>query len=291
MERRTIQQKPDKIKTFIHTSKFDKYINNNKKNINIEYGDVFDEENIEEQDNFDNYIISTSLRKFSSNADFCLFNWNGIEFLDKWELQRAVDIKHAEDIANSLNKRYKKYKEFIFYDPIHICKKKDDNKYYVLDGQHRLEAYYALYLRNKYPIQQIPAVIWNVDNDEEFIELFNRINTRLSIDKIQLMQVKILEIIQGLEKKYGQNIWSSGERPRPKINKEIFCAKLKENKNTNKLSSIEIIDKLIKINNNIRSKPRILRTRNPTSSNIHSLAEEMDLFLGLDKEMNWMNEL
>jgi hypothetical protein len=196
-----------------------------------------------------------------------------------------------------LRKRYKKHKEFIFYDPIHICKKNDDNKYYVLDGQHRIEAYNYLYLRNKYPIQQIPAIIWSVNNDEELIKLFNRINTRLSIDKIQLMQVKILEIIQGLENKYGKNIWSSGERPRPKINKEIFCAKLKENNNANKLSSGEILDKLIKINNNIRSKPRILRviiknqSQTQPSSNIHNLAESMDLFLGLDKEMNWLNEL
>ena len=70
MERRTIQEKPNKNKPLIITSKFDKNIINHKKIVEIDHTDdlvhelEFEQE--QDQDNFTNYIITSSIRKFSS---------------------------------------------------------------------------------------------------------------------------------------------------------------------------------------------------------------------------------
>ena len=239
------------------------------------------------QDSFKNYINVDSIRQFTKNGEFCTFNWNGIELLDKWELQRKVDMNHATVLAIAMLRDYKKYKEFVFYDPIHIGKKKDDDKYYVLDGQHRLEAYSHFYKKNKYPIQQIPIIVWYVDTEDEFIELFQKINNRLSLDKLKLMQMKLLEIFEGLEHKYGKTMWGAN---RPKINKDIFANKLKSTDSVHKLTTEQILFKLIEINEKIRVKPRSSRVKPNVNTSIHNSAESMDFFLGLDKTMAWLSE-
>ena len=239
-------------------------------------------------DNFKNYIIPKSIQPYTKNADFCRFNWNGIEFLDRWELQRKVDKNHATELAKSLKADHKKYGEFIFYDPVHIGKKANDNKYYVLDGQHRLEAYQYFYERNVYPIQQIPAILWYASDEENFIELFHKINSRLSIDKLKLIQIKLLEIFEGMEKKYGKNIWGIN---RPKINKDMFCQKLRNSESVNNLSTEEILTNLFKINEDLRKLPRALRIKPNCGTSVHNSAETMDFFLGLDKAMGWVAKI
>lgn len=283
------------IEPIITISKFNKNIDEFENNFTETNANDNLYEDLEEefetefgQDDFKNYINKDSVCQFTKNAEFCTFNWNGIEFLDKWELQRKVDKNHATDLAKAMLNDFKKNKEFVFYDPIHIGKKKFDYKYYVLDGQHRLEAYLYFYERNKYPIQQIPIIIWYMDNDEDFIELFQKINNRLSLDKLKLIQIKLLEIFEGLEKKYGENIYGKN---RPKINKDLFANKLKNNDNVHKLSTNEILTKLFEINQNIRGKPRSSRVRPNVSTSIHNSAESMDFFLGLDKTMCWLSEI
>jgi hypothetical protein len=239
-------------------------------------------------DNFQNYIIPESIQPYTKNAEFCRFNWNGIEFLDRWELQRKVDKTHATELAKSLKADHKKYGEFIFYDPVHIGKKKNDNNYYVLDGQHRLEAYQYFYERNVYPIQQIPAILWHAENDEHFLELFHKINSRLNIDKLKLMQYKLFEIFEGMEKKYGKNIWGIN---RPKINKDALAQNLRDSDSVNKLTTEEILTKIIKINDNLRKMPRASRVKPNCVASVHNSAETMDFFLGLDKTMSWIKEI
>jgi len=272
-----------------------KIIKNEEKEDNENNENNEDNHSIEEDfktkfgnDNFINYIVANSEKPFTKNATYCRFNWNGIELLKKWELNRKVNIVHATQLARFMSQDYKKYGEFIFYDPIHIGKKKFDVDYYVLDGQHRLEAYLYFCEKNKYAIQQIPVIIWYAENEEHFIELFNKINSRLSIDKLKLMQLKLLEIIEGLENKYGKNIWGIN---RTKINKELFCNKIKNNDNAHKLTSEQILNKLFDINNNIRGKPRNSRVKPNINTNIHKSAEEIDLFLGLDRTMSWIDEI
>lgn len=261
-----------------------------KENIDIDVESVSDSnsECVEEKPSFGQYI--TTKKPYSYNAYFISFAWNGIDLIDRWELQRKIDYTHASELANSMKRDYKLYKSFVSYDPIHIGYRTDltENKYYILDGQHRLEAYKYFYSTNKYPIQQIPAILWMASSEHQFVELFNKINSRLSIDKLKLVQVKLLEIFSALEKKYTGGIFGTN---RPKINKEIFADKLKNTEFIHKLTSEEIINNLITINNNIRKLPRGSRIKPNCSSDTHARAEYLDWFLGLDKNMNWMEEI
>lgn len=252
-----------------------------------------DEESIEldpKPENFPDFIDENSIRPYTKNAEYLLFNWNGIKYLDRWELQRKIDLSHATELAKSMRSDWKKHKQFIFYDPIHIGIKKNDNqnKYYILDGQHRLEAYLYFYEKNTYPIQQIPAILWTAYNDDHFIELFNKINTRISIDKLKLVQYKILEILELIEKKYGTKIWGS---KRPYINKDNFVSNLRNHDQIHKLSSEQIYKQLIEINKNLRLLPRYKRTKKSINSTVHINAESIDFFLGLDKDMEWIKEI
>jgi hypothetical protein len=248
------------------------------------------EEQINGDEKFEDYIDKNSIRPFTKNALFILFNWNGIKFLDKWELQRKININHATELAKSMRLDWKKYKQFVFYDPIHIGTKTNDveKKYYVLDGQHRLEAYLYFYSKNTYPIQQIPAILWTADNDDHFIELFNRINTRISIDKLKLVQYKIIEIMELCEKKYGNKMWGN---KRPFLNKDNFVNNLRNTDKIHELTSEQIYKKIVEINKNIRSLPRSKRSSKQINSSIHTSAETNDFFLGLDRDMEWIKDI
>jgi hypothetical protein len=103
-----------------------------------------------------------------------------------------------------------------------------------------------------------------------------------------LIQIKLLEIFEGMEKKYGKNIWGIN---RPKINKDMFSQKLRDSESVHKSSTEEILNKLFKINENLRKMPRASRVKPNCVTSIHNSAETMDFFLGLDKVMCWIVEI
>ena len=92
---------------------------------------------------------------------------------------------------------FEKSKEFMFYDPVHLAKV--NNIFYVIDGQHRLAAYDHLFKKNKYPVQQIPCLLWDLKDKDEMDDLFDKINQRTYFDKTKLFNHKIKEIIGWME--------------------------------------------------------------------------------------------
>jgi hypothetical protein len=240
-------------------------------------------EQLESNDRLENYITN-KIKYNTDNSEFGFIKWNGLQFIKTWELQRIINDEHVQNIVKKMEKDYIKNNNFTFYDPIHLIV--DDTKEYnILDGQHRLESYKILYEKNIYPIQSIPAIIWNVSTDKQKIKLFDRINQRTLIDKKKLFRYKINDIIEGLTNKYGNILGTN----RPKMKRDIFIQKMEENDNVHKLESMVIINKLIEINNKIRQLPRNMRGR--CSHDIHNKAEILDFFLGYDKEMLWINDI
>jgi len=213
-----------------------------KKEIKNEYDcDAMEEGDSDIEDinleDFTNYIDYSQKIFMNSNSMFTKFSWNGAEFIDRWELQRTIDYDKASGIANEMIRYYKKNKEFLFTDPIHIGQIKNEelennNKYYIIDGQHRLEAIIAIYKCNKYPIQKVPCIIWSVKNDDEIDELFDKINNRIYMDSTKLMKNKLILTCNMMEEKWNKDIW--GER-RPKISKELFIDKIRNNDDCYKL--------------------------------------------------------
>jgi hypothetical protein len=250
-----------------------------------------EEINIDIED-FTYYIDYSQKISMNSNSIFTKFSWNGAELIDRWELQRTIDYDKASGIANEMIRYYKKNKEFLFTDPIHIGQIRNEelennNKYYIIDGQHRLEAIIAIYKCNKYPIQKVPCIIWVVRNDNDIDELFDKINNRIFMDSTKLMKNKLILTCNLMEEKWNKDIW--GER-RPRISKELFIDKIRNNDDCYKLSAEEIIAKIVKINNNLRILPRQERGGNLTIK-IHEKAEDIDFFLGIDKKLDWIDKI
>jgi hypothetical protein len=266
-----------------------------KKEIKKEYdSDTMDESEVDENEleNFTNYIDFSQKIFMNKNSIFTKFSWNGSEFIDRWELQRTINYDKASCIANEMIRYYKKNKEFLFTDPIHIAQirnenSENNNKYYIIDGQHRLEAIIAIYKCNKYPIQKVPCIIWIVLDDNEIDELFDKINNRIFMDSTKLMKNKLIILCNLMEEKWNKDIW--GER-RPKINKELFIDKIRINDDCYKLSVEDIIEKISKINNELRILPRQERGGNLTIK-LHEKAEDIDFFLGIDKKLQWIDKI
>ena len=229
-----------------------------------------------------NYIIKKI--KYNNNAELGFIKWNGLHFINIWELQRSINNHHVKNIIQNMETNYKEKQKFNFYDPIHIAL--ENNDYLVIDGQHRLEAYKILFNKNIYPIQNVPCIIWHIKTDKERLELFDTINQRTIFDKKKLFRYKIIDIMEDMNK-YG-NIWGCH---RPKLDKELFIKKMELNNNVHKMESSEIIKKIIEINNNIRQLPRNKRCNTKCSTQVHIKAETIDFFLGYDKNMDWINTI
>lgn len=264
----------------------------NQKQYEEQYEEQYenDKNNVENIKDFANYIIKDSIVMYDNNASiFCKFLWSGITFLDHWELQRKLDKHYAKKLMKIMINDYNTYGNFMFYDPIHLALK-SDNKYYVIDGQHRLVAWNTLCIKNKYPIQQIPCVIWTVKFEDDFLTLFDRINSRTPIDRTKLFNYKILEIIQEMTNQMGKSemIWGS---KRPKIDKDLFVQEMRSNESIHKMETGKIMEKIKEINNKIRGLPRTKRANVYIGTSVHTHAETMDFFLGYDKELKWIYDI
>lgn len=235
------------------------------------------------------FIVKDKIIDFNSKSIFCYYLWSGIEELDRWELNRKIDSTHVKKIYKEMINDYTKKGEFIFYEPVHLAIK-SNNIFYVIDGQHRLVACNKIYKKNKYPIQQIPCIIWFPENEEEFIEIFDKINSRTLLDKTKLFNYKINDIINWIDKKYGKTecIWG---KLRPKINKDLFVEKMRQNDLIHKLETEEIIKKISNYNIKLRGLPRNKRFGKTLNDSVHAHAETIDFFLGYDKELEWIDNL
>ena len=235
------------------------------------------------------FIIKDKITDFNSKSIFCYYLWSGIAELDKWELNRKIDSNHCKKIYKEMIKDFDKKGEFIFYEPIHLAIK-SDNIFYVIDGQHRLVACNKIYKKNKYPIQQIPCIIWFPNDEEEFIEIFDKINSRTLLDKTKLFNYKINDIITWMDKNYGKSecIWG---KLRPKINKDLFVEKMRQNDIIHKLETEEIIKKINNYNIKLRGMPRNKRYVKTLNDSVHNHVETIDFYLGYDKELEWVTNL
>ncbi len=239
-------------------------------------------------DEFKDYIIKDSMRPYNHNSYYCQFLWSGIENLEHWELQRKINKQHAKAILNQMRKDYEKTNKFTFYDVVHLGIK-PDGKYYVIDGQHRLIAYYNLYLKNLYPIQKVPTVIWKTESEDEFLDIYERINKRVPFD-VTPFSKKILDIIFQMDNIFGKNTTIWGKK-RPKIDKALFVSEMETNDEVHKMDADTIVKKIKDINIKIRGLPRIKRSEGKITNQVHLSAEEMDFFLGYDKNLKWIHDI
>ena len=104
---------------------------------------------------FKEISISNFLKKINNKNNLLFKNMCG-------EIQRKIDIDHLNELIQYQKKYHEKYNEFIFPNPIILCKIND--KFAIIDGQHRIQCIKTLF--NEYNIDfNILLSIINIDDN------------------------------------------------------------------------------------------------------------------------------
>jgi hypothetical protein len=122
------------------------------------------------------------------------------------EIQRIVDNTHIDRMIRDQVSEYKKYNNFSMIQSFTVAYNLQENKGYILDGQHRLEAYSRLRDQG-YNIDNIliPIVKYNVNSEEEVNDYFYKINKHSPIRPIFNIASGEKDIIQKLVNYYTEN--------------------------------------------------------------------------------------
>ena len=128
------------------------------------------------------------------------------DIIDKYqipELQRLVDNEHINNMVEDQKNEYNKYKTFSMLQSFTIAYIVNEKKGYILDGQHRVEAYSRL-KKEGYDVDNIlvPIVKYNVDSIEEVNEYFKKINKHSPIKPILNLVAIEKMILQSLVDRY-----------------------------------------------------------------------------------------
>ena len=120
--------------------------------------------------NHKNYFNILNANKF---LDF-IKNKDNLIFRDICgDIQRNIDINHLNELIDYQKNYYSKFNTFSFPNQIILCKL--NNKYAILDGQHRMQCIDTIY--NEYKIDfNIALSIIEIDNISEYNDLFISIN-------------------------------------------------------------------------------------------------------------------
>ena len=77
-------------------------------------------------DVIEKYIVRDKIIEFGSNGIFCNYLWSGVSELDKWELNRKIDVDLVKKLVDEMEKDYKSCGKFKFYEPVHLGLKKNN---------------------------------------------------------------------------------------------------------------------------------------------------------------------
>lgn len=138
---------------------------------------------------------------------------------DSTNIQRPIMEEKILEIYNSQKNEFNLNKGILILDALSLCKYKE--KYYLIDGQHRLAALVRLQ-KEGYKIPQIMCISTNVDNELELKQIFKYVNNRSPISDIYFEEIcgetkRIIEnVVNLLEKKFTKNLFrNSSNNPRP----------------------------------------------------------------------------
>ena len=161
---------------------------------------------------------------YQSNELLNLFETeNNLIYSDKCiEVQRSLDPEHLQDIIKYQVNYYNSKQHYCYPTPIIICKLND--KYTIIDGQHRYESIKTLtnLYQQRNPFN-VPVSIIHVETKEEIIDLFKIINMNKPIPSMILEDTtNWLQVSKGFENYLYQNYSvynKSSDRPRmPHLN-------------------------------------------------------------------------
>ena len=203
-----------------------------------------------------------------------------------WALNRKIDRDHVRLLFEAFEKNAKAGQQIDFFDMIHITYNIKTDEVKVIEGQHRIQALEEI--RRKYPTYdcKFVGILWNVSDDNDMMHLLHIVNNRKTFELEGNINYEISDIVSTLSDHFEENIW--GEF-RPFLNKTVFIEKVRRKIDVirQEYASVEdYVTKLIQINDAIGKLPKYKRGGGTKSTN--EKAEEMGFFLGLDKNMIWL---
>lgn len=101
-------------------------------------------------------------------------------------IQRLLKQDYIEYLVDDQRNEYKKYNEFSMLQSITCVDY--NNKRYILDGQHRIEAFKVLQNEGFELNFNLPIVVYNVDSVEEMKTYYIRINQNNPINPLEISQ-------------------------------------------------------------------------------------------------------
>jgi hypothetical protein len=105
-------------------------------------------------------------------------NKHGIEIPN---FQRSLNKNRVDEIYGSMLKIFEKDDEPFIPSPIIFCKM--SSEIYLVDGNHRFNAYKKLLKNDNYDVKTYISVI-NVDTIEEIEMIFNQLNNSVPVEKL-----------------------------------------------------------------------------------------------------------
>ena len=286
-----------------------KYSKNYEKKYNTYSEEDSETEESEIEEDWEDKLNLKHKVNLNDNVSLALVCLDKLKLFKLWNLQRSINDDRVNLLTEHYINYYDKHKQLDHTDPIHIAFKKyekNKNPMYVLDGQHRTCSYIDfLKKRPQCEKLKIQIIIHYIKSEEEFDERFVVVNNRLPFDIKTLMNQKFLKLkellndfycVDGLTfervtklktvtKKF-VNVF--GLKIRPYINENIFLVNMRSNEFCQKNSPEEIFRKIVKINN--QEKYEIL-VKSKIEEPVKKIMEDLNFYLGYDKNMDWFEKL
>ena len=144
--------------------------------------------------------INQLLYNYNDNQYIC--NCDAKSLIDNteiWRKQRLLKQKELELLQEYQINQYKLYNQFQFIGNFYVCNLND--KYILIDGQHRLGS--INYLINKKNYKSFNVIIWliNVESEEELITYFQNINKVKPLSLPDLVQDDQRDLINDVANK------------------------------------------------------------------------------------------
>ena len=240
--------------------------------------------------------ISNNVFYHNNNIICSLVDNKILNYLKKLSLNRKLNYSHWNNLLNF----YKSIDNEEILIPNIISIGLFDNKFYILDGQHRIKAIKEL-LKEKNVKVKINLNLYIVSQRKELLTLIDNINKSLLLTFDVNISNDILELIEMLKDKFfiiknnqkKSIIMESNKKAvRPFLSEYKLGDKFKEYNIIGINKPDKIFRKIIKINN----KYKLLVEENPKQFNsitntMIETANSYNCYLGLDKNYEWINNL
>ena len=227
------------------------------------------------------YIISNNkIIGIANNSDLLELS------IDTPEIQRIVDDDNVQEIVNYQIKYYKQNKNFNFLGVVNIHYMREDNMYFLIDGQHRYKAIKILFDNGHCDID-IAVEIVEVDTYKELKNNYVLLNKNTQLpDFPEDINKSIPETVALYFKNKYPTMWSKTSRARrPHMYFSFFQEALGILTKNLELTDAEDLKNIVETHNDVVSNYKIDVFPDAKSLNVSCFnkCKQSGLFLGLFK--------